>query len=299
MGPISFLARTLRRQRAPRRVVPAGRRAFSRPVATWVDANYGPATCVMLTSLYLNNPANEFDTYIFTAADQTGVAQPPFTEAFEKLRRDHQRVIHVLSYDDIALKGLRMSNLPQMNYLNRATYGKLLLADLLEVEDFLYLDSDLIVQEDIAPLLEMEIGAHIVAGAADSQSLVDWGARLGLAETDSYINSGVMIVNAALWRREHISEALWAWYARNGGELGYLDQDVLNAALVGRKLILDGKWNTMQHDLLGAGTLKDFDGAAFRGCFHFTYVPKPWAEDAPASTRHFYRHYADQAPLSL
>lgn len=114
----------------PQRPVPAGRCRLTRPLATWVDANYGPATCVILTSLYLNNPGNDFDTYIFTEAGEGGVDQPSFHAAFAAFRRRFDRIIQVRAQDGAALKALRMSDRPEMNYLNPSTYGKLLLADL-------------------------------------------------------------------------------------------------------------------------------------------------------------------------
>lgn len=154
------------------------------------------------------------------------------------------------------------------------------------------------MQDDIAALLELDIGPHLVAGVTDPVSVIDWGQRLGVDNADSYINTGVMVVNAARWRRDQVLAEIWRTYARLGRRAGFLDQDVLNVALAGSKLVLADKWNRMQYALMTDHTIDSFDGQAFRGCMHFTFVPKPWSRDAAPSMRALWQRYAQEAPLA-
>ena len=272
-------------------------RGRRRPVATWVDAAYGPACIVMLQSLYRNNPGTAFDTYIFTPAGAAGVARQPFTDAFATLRRRFGRRIVVRTADDAALERLPLS--PALPYLNRATYGNLLLVDLVPAGDFLYLDSDIVVQADIGELLALDLGAHLIAAAPDYGVAAAWGERLGIAEVDAYVNNGVMVVNAAAWRREGVLARLWQWLERLGERAIFLDQDLLNAATLGRKKVLAQKWNTQQHALLIQQLVDGFDADGFEGIFHFTGIAKPWSLDAIPTTRKLYERHAATAPLRL
>jgi len=275
----------------------AALRGRRRPVATWVDAAYGPACCVMLESLYRNNPDTAFDTYIFTPAGEEGVARQPFADAFASLRRRFRRRIVVRAADDAAIRRLPLST--GLSYLNRATYGNLLLVELVPARDFLYLDSDIVVQADIAPLLALDLGTHLVAAAHDHGEAADWGGRLGIAAADVYVNNGVMLVNARLWRRERVLAQLWQWHERLGERAIFVDQDLLNAATIGRKKLLEQNWNTQQHALLAQKRVDDFDADGFEGIFHFTWLPKPWSPDAIPATRRLYQRYAATAPLRL
>jgi len=275
----------------------ATRPVATRPVATWVDAAYGPATCVMLESLYRNNLFTAFDTYIFTPAGDEGVARQPFTDAFATLRRRFGRRIVVRTADDAALARLPLST--TLPYLNRATYGNLLLVDLVPAGDFLYLDSDIVVQADIGPLLRLDLGTHLIAAAFDYGEAAAWGERLGIAEADAYVNNGVMLVNARLWRREQVMARLWQWLERLGERATFVDQDLLNAATIGRKRLLEQNWNTQQHALLAQKRVDEFDADGFVGIFHFTWIPKPWSPDAIEATRKLYERYAATAPLRM
>jgi hypothetical protein len=255
-----------------------------RPVVTWVDANYGPATCVMLQSLYTNNPDTPFDTQIFTPPGETGVAQPRFAAAFDTLRLRFGRRIAVREIDDGLLRELSLSSL--MHYLTHATYGNLLLGDL-------------VVQTDIAPLLALDLGEALIAGAPDHGDSTNWRERLGIEHADTYVNNGVMLVNARAWRKEKVLSQVLDWHRRLGQRAAYLDQDLVNIVAIGRKKLLEPQWNVMQHALLAQNTLETIDPETFRGIFHLTWVPKPWSPDAPEKQRALYERYAKDAPLRM
>ena len=267
----------------------------SRPVVTWVDAQYGPAVLVMLNSLYSNNLNTPFDTLIFTPPGERGVAQARFD--FAALGARFGRHIGVHEIDDARLHGLPLSGV--LPYLSHATYGNLLLSGLVAAGSFLYLDSDLVVQEDIAPLLALPLGQALIAAVADWGDASEWGTRLGLDNADTYVNNGVMVVNAAAWRRENLLQRIFDWQQRLGERASFLDQDLLNVATIGRKKLLDAKWNVMQHALLKQGRLPMVDAASFRGIFHFTGLPKPWTPHGPSQPRALYERYAWLSPPQM
>ncbi len=274
------------------RLLAAGSR---RPVVTWVDAFYAPATCVMLQSLYSSNPHNGFDTLIFTPKGETSAAQPIFAPAFEELRRRFDRRIVLREADDRLLRRLRLSE--HMRYLNQATYGNLLLPELVPASSYLYLDSDLVVQEDIAPLLNLELGDALIAGVPDFGPAMEWQERLGIGDADTYVNNGMLVVNADAARKEKLFLQALHWHDRLGDRAVYVDQDLLNVIAIGRKHLLESKWNVMQHALYGK--LDTLDPETFKGIFHFTWIPKPWAADAHPRPRALYERYARAAPMRM
>jgi lipopolysaccharide biosynthesis glycosyltransferase len=276
------------------RLLLAGRQ---RPVATWFDAFYAGAACVMLRSLYDSNRNTKFDTLIFTPKGESSAAQPHFASAFDTLRREFGRRIVFREVDDRVLHRLRLTQ--ALPYLNHATYGNLLLGELVPANTYLYLDCDMVVQEDIAPLLKLDIGNALIGGVADWGVATAWHERLGIDNGDTYVNNGVVLVNAEVWRRENLFRRMLDWHDRLGERATYVDQDLLNVATIGRKLLLEPKWNVMQHAILHQNQLDTFDTAGFRGIFHFTASPKPWERDAPAKLRALYEHHARQSPLCL
>lgn len=297
---LAALARRLRPSKQAAGTGPGAlRKRYDRPVATWVDSNYAPATCVMLTSLYLNSPFSDFDTWIFTGRGPSTAATPGFAVALDCLRARFGRKIELVDVDDGVLEQFALNEREELRYLNRATYGKLLLADLLSQDDFLYLDSDLVVQDDVAPLLSLDVEGVAVAGVVDRFCTDHWNDRQGVPAADPYINTGVMVVNAARWRKRAAFAEFQAWNARNAQSVVWLDQDILNACLEGEKLVLPSKWNTMQHELLIDGVLDGFDVESFRGCFHFTTAAKPWLPEGLAQSRPLYEKYARISPLRL
>lgn len=269
---------------------------LARPVVTWVDAAYGPACCVMLESLYRHSRGTRFDTYVYTGAG--GVDVEPFLSAFATLRRRYGRRIFVRRCDDGDLRSRRLSG--TLTYLTQATYGKLLLPALCPAPSFLYLDSDLVAQIDIGPLLRLPLDGALIAGVEEhGPAAAQWGARLGVERADPYVNAGVLLIDAQRWRQLEITRQAWDWHWRLGERAQFLDQDLINTIAIGRKKTLPEVWNTMQHEVAARGRIEAFDGAGFAGIFHFTALPKPWQADAPASMRALYETYAQAAPLRL
>jgi lipopolysaccharide biosynthesis glycosyltransferase len=156
-----------------------------------------------------------------------------------------------------------------------------------------------VVLDDIGPLLNLDLGKHLIAGVSDFGHAQEWRERLEIENADTYLNNGVMLINAAEWRRQGITKKIWSWHKRLGGRAMYHDQDLLNAATIGHKALLDAKWNVMQHVFISEGTVDSFEAENFRGILHFTWLPKPWTAGAPAKLRVLYEREAALAPLRL
>ena len=72
--------------------------------------------------------------------------------------------------------------------------------------------------------------------------------RLGMRNAANYFNSGVMIMDLNLWRRERLKEKLIDISVERFDDLDASDQDALNIVLEDRVLLLDEVWNTSQYE---------------------------------------------------
>lgn len=134
-------------------------------------------------------------------------------------------------------------------YLPPATLYRLRLEELLPatVERVVYIDTDVVVLDSLAPLWDRDLdGAHLGAVRdpvhpwVASRDSLDW-RRFGLAPDLPYFNAGMMVVALDSWRADGLG-------ARALGLMGthrfrYGDQCALNIAVAGKWMQLEPRWN--------------------------------------------------------
>jgi lipopolysaccharide biosynthesis glycosyltransferase len=177
--------------------------------------------------------------------------------------------------------------------LDRSTWFRILLPRLLhDCDRIVYLDADVLVRQDIAPLLGADLHGHTIGAVrnlrapfvSDVDGLTAW-QELGLAADLSYFNAGVLVIDAARWRADDDETRVMALADRlaRRGLLPMNDQDALNARFAGEWHQLDYKWN--QHPLAydSAGfhhrDLSTVDLERLRdnpAVVHFIGRSKPW-----------------------
>lgn len=153
----------------------------------------------------------------------------------------------------------------------------------------LYLDSDILVTDDLAPLWDFDMaGLPLWAVQNFSDGSHGRALRKALAERGQsddclYFNSGVLLINLPVWRAEAVSERAFAFLDHHSQTLSFPDQDALNIAVAARWGQLDPRWNIQISNLGIVPRLAppsqgaaDADAMrALRGICHFT-VAKPW-----------------------
>jgi lipopolysaccharide biosynthesis glycosyltransferase len=126
-------------------------------------------------------------------------------------------------------------------------------------DKLLYLDSDVVVNVDVAELFEIDMGSHILAAVRDipmirlfhahfnwlgkklcPQSLRPPDTMAELKNPDDYFNTGFLLFNAPVFRDEINFVELMDACARR---YGFVDQDVLNIFCEGKTLLLPAKYN--------------------------------------------------------
>jgi len=169
----------------------------------------------------------------------------------------------------------QFAGLPNMHG-SHTTYARLLMDRLTDQAEVLWIDADTIVQSDVIPLLETEIGDNPIAAVLDpivKSTSNDPYCHENTSEPGlPYFNAGVFKANLAQWRREGLSQKALATLATVRAKHLYHDQSVLNRLLKDRWFSVDRTWNTasFQAD-------EGIDGASLDAAIlHFLADRKPW-----------------------
>ena len=122
-------------------------------------------------------------------------------------------------------------------------YYKLYIPTILpqEAERCLFLDVDMVINADIAELYNIELSDNVIAAAEDIPDCIQIKQRLGLAQDDLYINSGVMICNLAAWRSMESQIPIFD-FTRSVAEKIQNEQDVIAMYFRGKLKILPICW---------------------------------------------------------
>ena len=162
---------------------------------------------------------------------------------------------------------LRDYHLP-LSHLSYAAFFRYFIPQFVKEDKALYLDSDIIVRTNIDELFLEDIRDYSLAAVAD-------------ALVPSTFNSGVMLINVALWKQENATERLLE-LTNEFHTSTFGDQGILNKLFENRWYALDSSYNFMvgmdtvarnyQIDSWYIDSLKLEDSAKI---IHFT-GDKPW-----------------------
>lgn len=258
-----------------------------------LDRNYLPPMRVLLTSLFVSNPGEQFHIYI--AGD--GLTPDDLAPA-RRLCARFGAELTLLAVDDSLF-----SRAPTLRYYSRAMYYRLLAAQLLPdtLERALYLDPDMLVIGPLRTLYDMELGENLFA-ACIHRGLVDLSTpvnrvRLHTQEAEGYFNSGMLLMNLSEMRRRVHPKDVFDYVDRNRQLLVLPDQDVLNALYAESILPLEEK--LYNYD---ARKYSEYLVASQGACdmawvmentriLHFCGKKKPWKKTVTGRFLALYRHY--------
>lgn len=194
-------------------------------------------------------------------------------------------------------------------YVTGEAYLRFLAPEILpeSVGRVVYLDCDVVVLGDVAELAAVPLDGKAVAAVPEwawsGPEVERRMTGLGIAPGHRYVNSGVLVMDLARWRRDGITERLLARVAELGSRLVYFDQDALNAALQGDIALLDMRWN-LQPLMLGRFA-RASDAAGHRraraarrnpGVIHYTTASKPWTHRVAVRDRRLYFRFLARTP---
>ncbi|MBW3093265.1 DUF4422 domain-containing protein [Bifidobacterium sp. 82T10] len=201
-------------------------------------------------------------------------------------------------------------------HISVETYYRFLIQQLLPFYDkVLYLDSDIVINGDIAELYDTELGDHLLAAVRDIDYLGNLnmpdGIRMRYSQQTlrmknpyDYFQAGVLVLNTKAMR-ERYTISQWLEYASDPN-LIYNDQDVLNVHCEGDVLYLPWEWNVVHNleyrveRIFSCAPSAMYDGylasRAHPKIIHYAGYIKPWT-DPECDFASIYWRYARQTPF--
>ena len=255
------------------------------PVVFAADDAYVPMVTTTIHSMLKNaDPSRYYDVVVLTS-NISGEHQRKMREFLADRLDNVSLRFHDVSAT-IGTYDLSTSN----EHISVETYYRFLIQrELPFYGKVLYLDSDLVIEGDVAELYDTELGDDLLAAVRDVDYLGNLnmhdGRRLAytnkvlkMSDPYGYFQAGVLVLNTRAMRAAYTTRQ-WLEFA-SAPDFIYDDQDVLNAHCEGRVRYLDPSWNVM-HDC----------GARVGNVF--SYAPaRVYQEYLAARSHPRVRHYA-------
>jgi lipopolysaccharide biosynthesis glycosyltransferase len=275
-------------------------------IVTGADDKYAMSMAVTLYSAVVNLPQ---DRYVSLYIMDGGLSERNKLKLNEVLTRTCAGVrIEWLQPDLLLLEGIHVAS-----WLRPATYLRLFIPEILpsDCERALYLDSDLVVEKDLAQIYESPMDDIPALGiynynsplVGDKKEDFQIASVFGLDRATSFCNCGVLVMNLGLWRTEHLGRR--ALELARQYPLPESDQDAINILVAGRWGLLDPKWNVQLSVVNEFGhflkrSLDLSDDEMRHRCddlvrdphiIHYTGLLKPWHLACTEPLRSRFFHY--------
>ncbi|TXJ58368.1 glycosyltransferase family 8 protein [Brachyspira aalborgi] len=185
----------------------------------------------------------------------------------------------------------------QAHITNETNYRFIISSLKPELDKCLFLDADLIADEDITELYNINIDDFYMGAVTDQAPLTknSWAKHLDLAESYSYVNTGVILVNLKKWREENIEDKLFENVIKYANLLQFPDQDILNITLQEKVKNISHIYNAMpvQNYLVEKEKKEAFDNPVI---IHWAGFMKPWIYSDANYSEYFWK-YARMTPF--
>jgi len=210
------------------------------------------------------------------------------------------------SFEFIKLEDDAFENFPFPHHFSKANYYRLLIPELLPfAKKVIYLDADIIVVSSMREFLKFDLKNQVLAAVADP--IYKWKSDLGMKDSASYFNSGVMLINLELWRERDTTNKAFEFILAHPEKIRFVDQCALNAVIDGDYLELRPKFN-QQAILYREGF--DFGETSWTNeqiseavdtpiLIHYTGPSKPWEYNSNHPRKSAYWEVQKDSPFKL
>lgn len=255
-------------------------------IALCIDNNYVYPTSVLLQSLIDHRkPTTYYDIFVLVDSSFSDSNKSILeTLCNESAGTSLEFITTENDYSDADLV---------IDHITKATFFRLELPKLLpHCDKCLYLDSDILICDDLYELFSTDLDDDYIGGVLafayyrNEQAIESKIEELQLRSLDNYINAGVLLLNLKRLREDNMAKVFEQHLAR-----GYSsqDQDVLNAACSKNIKLLPFKYNAMtKYELLddscyessylqGLITQEEWnEGRLTPSIIHYADKRKPW-----------------------
>lgn len=248
------------------------------PVVFATDINYIPYCGVAISSLIENaNTENKYELFVF-------YYDLPKTSIYrlESLSNKYVKVRCVCISEYV--KNLKVL---EYNHLTIASAYRLIIPDVLpQYDKVLYLDSDIIVNEDVSKLYEIDTGDCILGAVkgyykSDDANFMYRHITEDLhIDINNFFNAGILIINTKLFKEYQVKEKCFSLLS-NRKDLYFMDQCAMNIVCENQVSFFPLKWN-FEWQFLFASQTSDLDRKMFaslqekKAVIHYDGIEKPW-----------------------
>ncbi len=253
-------------------------------IALGLDSKYVMQCGVAITSICENN--KEEDLHFHIAILEDGEHPITFQPLIDITQAYHQHS------ELIPIKAEYFEGLPELTYISKATYLRLLLPKVLnnDIEEVLYVDSDIIVLGSLRYFAKHPLGEDFACGAAIDVNgcTIRHHNRLGIPIPVVYFNAGILQMNLNYWRRHDISQKALQKIAEN--QYWFMDQDAINVVLNGHIKRIPYQYNLQTSHFLYSPEQQELDinyHAELKEAMenpiiiHYASYRKPWQKGCP------------------
>ena len=220
------------------------------PIVMAADDKYVPYVTVMIRSVAEHaSPDRNYDIVILHSSI-TPRHQRQIQNEFRENSNFSIRFCEVAYlYASIALK--------THFHISVETFYRLLMQDIMKHYDkVLYMDSDLVVMDDLAKLYDTDMSGYCLGAVRDIDMAGNYHGKdparreyfqnvLTIANPYDYVNAGVLVMNLSEFRKCFTTQQILDTIAMT--EWLYMDQDILNFLCDGRIKFLDMDWNVVMN----------------------------------------------------
>ena len=261
------------------------------PIFFASDENYLPCLAVAVKSI----ADHSSDEYIYDVRILTDGFSESALASLRAMELPNTE-ISVVDVNEAISRSRKLLKLRLRDYYSEAIYYRLYIASLFpRLTRALYVDCDVVLVDDIAKLYFSDIGNGILGAVADESIpaipafaayVKHWIGK----EAEEYINSGVLVMNLAEFRKCRILEKFSELVDKYNFETVAPDQDYLNFLCHGRIKYLDIGWNKQP-------TAENRLPVSRLHLIHYNFHNKPWHFSGVAYEEEFWR-VADTTPFA-
>lgn len=250
------------------------------PIVFATDSNYVLQTCVAMESIMKNITDSEYIEFYILYSGYLGKKEIEELQLVGK-RNELCKVVTI----DVGEK-FKETKITLDDVNTQATFYRLGIPEFLpQYEKCIYLDSDIIVMDNILQLMNEDIGEYYIAGViaysiAGKENHVLENIILS-SETDKYINAGVLLINLKKLREDGKDKE---FYDNMTYSFPMQDQDILNRVCAGKIKTLPFKYNAMTKyykwsydQYKGLASPEEISEAWYKPIIiHYADIIKPW-----------------------
>ena len=209
-----------------------GQKLFEIPIVFCADGKFISHAMTTMLSILKTNQEYHFQFFLLG------------NELSESQKNIISNTVNFLgsAFEFIKLDDEVFENFPIPHHFSKANYYRLLIVELLPfAKRVIYLDADIIAVSSLNEFLKLDLKEQVLAAVADP--IYKWKAELGMKDSATYFNSGVMLINLELWRERHITNKAFEFLHAHPEKIRFVDQCALNAVINGDYLELTPKFN--------------------------------------------------------